>query len=134
MKLDWYESWWYYSIMKKSSLCQRNNLNVKVKSLLFLFVASFCLQIFFFLNIAPIFSSCFYLTLLFRCNENFIKQKFFIPVGSFCLVCIKNVHVLMRKMWRRRRRRRMKGTRKCCISYFCSVYSFNSQPERSTSE
>lgn len=36
-------------------MCQRNNLNVKVKSFLFLFVASYCLQIFFFLNIAPIF-------------------------------------------------------------------------------
>jgi len=102
-----------------------------LKSSLFYFRSSqvFCLHIFFFLNIAPI-CSCYYLTLL-CCNENFIKQKFFIPVGSLCSVCIKNIHVLVREM---SRRRRLKGTRKCCISYFCSVCSLNSQIKRSTSK
>ena len=121
---DTIQSW------KKSSLCQRNNLNVKVKSLLFSFLTSFLSAHFLLLKYCSYLLLLLFDSALFRCNENFIKQKFFIPVGSFCSVCIKNVHVLVREM----RRRRMKGTRKCCISYFCSVCSLNSQIERSTSE
>lgn len=121
---DTIQSW------KKSSLCQRNNLNVKVKSLLFSFLASFLSAHFLLLKYCSYLLLLLFDSALFRCNENFIKQKFFIPVGSFCSVCIKDVHVLVRKM----RMRRMKGTRKCCISYFCTVCSLNSQIERSTSE